>query len=122
MANAIHIDIDVYLDDCPPWDESLPSDLRAEVAAEVARRFDSTSIYDQIGDLACQFLRERGFGPEQITPTAEVLKLRHGAWGEHPGHPRSDWQQEVANRETCLGYFDWLVEKLDLDAEENSDG
>ena len=57
MSNSIHVDIDAYLRDCPPWDEPIDEDKIAGIAEEIADRFDSTAIYGQIDDLACLLLR-----------------------------------------------------------------
>lgn len=61
--NQITVDIDTYLDDCPPWDIPINPVLIPELAAEIARRFDCTDIYGKIDELACLLLRERGIGP-----------------------------------------------------------
>jgi hypothetical protein len=49
---------------------------------------------------------------------AELLVERYGGdrgvWGEHPDWPRQDWQYEVANEDTNLGYWDWVLAKLDV--------
>lgn len=37
--------------------------------------------------------------------------------GENPAYPQSDWQQEVANGETKLGYQDWVFHKEESDAQ-----
>ena len=29
-------------------------------------------------------------------------------WADHPDHPVADWQAEVANGDTRLGYWDWV--------------
>ncbi|MDF0487780.1 hypothetical protein PX554_06530 [Sphingomonas sp. H39-1-10] len=42
-------------------------------------------------------------------PTAAQLAESHGIWGELAGHPVEDWQYEVANSDTRLGYWDWVV-------------
>lgn len=31
-------------------------------------------------------------------------------WGEDPDYPVSDWQREVAQDYTRLGYWDWVKE------------
>ena len=31
----------------------------------------------------------------------------------HPEYPVTDWQYEVANAYTCLGYHEWVVDKLE---------
>jgi hypothetical protein len=38
-----------------------------------------------------------------------------GPWGEHSRHPARDWQYEVANGDTRLGYWDWVAAKLIAD-------
>ena len=55
----IHVDVEAYLRDCPPWDEPIDEALIPDLAAEIAQCFDSTRIYDQIDSLACNLLRER---------------------------------------------------------------
>jgi hypothetical protein len=37
-------------------------------------------------------------------------------WVEHPDHPVADWQAEVANDDTRLGYRDWTASR-DNDAQ-----
>ena len=34
-------------------------------------------------------------------------------WDEHQGFPRSDWMAEVEAEDTSLGYWEWVVNKLD---------
>ena len=46
-------------------------------------------------------------------PTALALASRHGYWKEHPEFPVTDWQYEVQNDETRLGYWEWVVGKLE---------
>lgn len=36
-----------------------------------------------------------------------------GVWGQHPGFPRKDWQYEVGNGDTNLGYWDWVGHQLE---------
>ncbi len=40
----------------------------------------------------------------------------HGYWGEVAKYPRSDWKSEVANDDTLLGYWGWVVAKQADDA------
>jgi len=35
---------------------------------------------------------------------------------EHPGYPRTDWKLEVANGHTVLGYWEWLMNCLEIEA------
>ena len=52
----------------------------------------------------------------------EALDLEDsfGYWGEHPDHPVSDWQAEVSNDETRLGYWYWVEDKLQAFLEDNA--
>ena len=43
---------------------------------------------------------------------ANNLRDRYGHWGVHPDFPRADWQYEVANDYTRLGYWEWVASKL----------
>lgn len=38
-----------------------------------------------------------------------------GHWADHPVHLVADWQYEVANGDTRLGYADWCANRHDLD-------
>lgn len=45
---------------------------------------------------------------------SDVLAEQHGgAWGEHPEHPVSDWQYEVANGDCRRGYWDWVSARIE---------
>lgn len=35
-----------------------------------------------------------------------------GYWGEHPDHPVEDWQYEVRNGDTRLGYWQWVAARI----------
>jgi hypothetical protein len=58
--NWIVVEVEGYLDDCPPHDKSIDQSLIPEIAEEIIKRFDFRPIYDQIDIIACQVLRERG--------------------------------------------------------------
>jgi hypothetical protein len=34
-------------------------------------------------------------------------------WGDHPDHPRVDWQVEVGMGNTQLGYWQWVQHRID---------
>ena len=38
--------------------------------------------------------------------------------GEHFGYPIRSWAAEVANRETRLGYWQWVLDKIEEEQEE----
>lgn len=47
-----------------------------------------------------------------------------GIWGSHPDYSVSDWQYEVENDDTRLGYWEWVeskVEQADMEASDEDD-
>jgi hypothetical protein len=52
----------------------------------------------------------------------DALIARYGSWGQDERFPRADWQYEVSEGETNLGYWDWLLQQYDIHNEEESDG
>jgi hypothetical protein len=48
---------------------------------------------------------------------AMVLKWRQAnPWASDKIHPREDWQYEVANQNTSLGYWDWVDNQREMQA------
>lgn len=43
---------------------------------------------------------------------ASELAERFDFWGQHPDFPLEDWQYEVQNDETRLGYWSWVANQL----------
>ncbi len=41
-----------------------------------------------------------------------VIDKYGGNWGSHPKYPVKDWQYQVANNDTRLGYWDWVFDEL----------
>lgn len=48
---------------------------------------------------------------------AEGLKA-HDAWCEFPPYSRTVWRFEVSNEETQLGYWDWVVQQIEINTNE----
>lgn len=42
-------------------------------------------------------------------------------WDSHPDYPVEDWQWEVSNDDTRLGYWGWVKSQMDQDAESGND-
>ncbi len=56
---------------------------------------------------ACHELREIGrYMDSHVPDNAPVLQSH---WDENPDWPVEDWQIEVANDDTRLGYLDWVA-------------
>jgi len=48
--------------------------------------------------------------------TPQELADQHGSiWGAHPKYPVWDWQYEVANGDTRLGYWEWVLSCIERD-------
>ena len=37
-------------------------------------------------------------------------------WSENPDYPVEDWQYEVANNETRLGYHEWVENQQEMES------
>ena len=44
-----------------------------------------------------------------------------GEWGDHPGFPVEDWQQEVAADDTRKGYWECVKRKIEEIEDEDPD-
>ena len=42
-----------------------------------------------------------------------VVECGGDLWGTHPQYPRTEWRYEVENGDTMLGYWEWVMCKLD---------
>jgi hypothetical protein len=49
-----------------------------------------------------------------MSEDAAALEARLGHSGSHEHYLREDWQMEVADGDTSLGYWDWVENNLDL--------
>ncbi len=49
--------------------------------------------------------------------TTEQLddKYNSNGYGEHPDYTRSHWRDEVAAKDTLIGYWDWVVHRIGVD-------
>jgi hypothetical protein len=60
---------------------------------------------------------------KQLAKQAEALREQHdGFWGEHAEHSVSDWQAEVADDDTRLGYWEWVVCQIEQAEDDSDDG
>lgn len=62
--------------------------------------------YDKEGEL---------FEPD----TAADLEMKHGY--QHREWPRADWQYDVANGDTKLGYWDWVAHNIESESNEDDE-
>ena len=53
---------------------------------------------------------------DELNDRANVAECLYGYWGNHPEYMVTDWQYEVANGDTRLGYWHWCANHEMLDA------
>lgn len=60
---------------------------------------------------------------DEVSENAKKHQDMHGgSWGEHSEHPVAEWQQEVGNDYTRLGYWEWVAARemnKDIESEES---
>lgn len=72
---------------------------------------DESYILEVVNELAKDCLAEDSKRP--LTPL--MLQERFIGTGEHPDYPLTDWQYEVSNLSTILGYWEWVAVRLASD-------
>jgi hypothetical protein len=50
---------------------------------------------------------------KKLLTLSQALQDHYGVWGEFSAFPRRDWEYEVENHDTNLGYWDWVVSTLE---------
>lgn len=91
-----------------PVDEDMPGRLVLRVALDLASLRDRdhalASLRSVFGDVADM----KGY-PSFAQDAEALADSCGGFWSTHPDHPIEDWQHEVAEGDTRLGYWDWAV-------------
>jgi len=59
--------------------------------------------------------------PEVTMSLPQKLIKELGYWEQHDGFPVLDWQFEVANADTRLGYWEWVSNKIITEQEESDE-
>lgn len=44
-----------------------------------------------------------------------LAETNGGTWGSHRRYSVADWQYEVANNDTRLGYWEWVAHQIDAE-------
>jgi hypothetical protein len=52
------------------------------------------------------------FMEKTMRTDAEELRQQYSHWGEHDQHKVAEWQREVAESNTRLGYWEWVATLL----------
>jgi len=70
-----------------------------------------TIFADHVEFASTQEELARRLGRSAVTPPAEPPD----PWIDYPQYPSVDWQTEVANGDTRLGYLDWVLARTEAD-------
>jgi hypothetical protein len=100
----------------------------------IAENDRDTILSDEEIDLLCETLNGVAAplpapGPDKPGEQDAIQALvdRHAdgnLWGEHADYDRTDWQYEVSNGDTSLGYWEWVLHKVEdarFDAESDAE-
>lgn len=91
-----------------PVGDDIPGRLELRVALDLASLRDRdhalASLRSVFGDVADM----KGY-PSFAQDAEALADSCGGFWSTHPDHPIEDWQHEVAEGDTRLGYWDWAV-------------
>lgn len=63
----------------------------------------------------CQQYADTVFDPEDVI----LLVEQYGIHGECPKWTREEWRLEVAERNTQLGYWEWVLHSIEADDEDH---
>jgi hypothetical protein len=69
-------------------------------------------VFDEIKKLKLQIGREDAQSNLDADEKPVDRELYGGFWGEYPDFPREDWEYEVANEDTGLGYWEWVDNQI----------
>lgn len=73
-----------------------------------------TVLYNRLGKVEEEI--EQAKAAEQAQTRATGVD---DVWGEDPEYPRKDWQYEVGNGDTNLGYWEWAAHEKEIAAEDH---
>ena len=87
----------------------------AEVVVKEAAKFMLVYTQDPlkraIDTLAAHIANSKGSKRVQAARRMEARDV----WGYHPKFSREDWRAEVRNKETNLGYWDWVEHRIEAE-------
>ncbi len=104
---------------------SLPEAAYDESFQPNPRNLHLDSAYG--GWMLCQ-MGNNGSGTSNISDRLSVKQMEQflrgaiavnygikggSGWDDNPKYPREDWQYEVANNDTVLGYIEWCQHKIE---------
>jgi len=86
-----------------------PDYLSRENPFNSDEEFELAEAWEDGFDAGFRVIRDYDESENPCHIEADDLIEQYGIWGEHPDHPRGDWQYEVACSDTQLGYWEWVA-------------
>jgi len=100
------------------------TDGRSEhVSFHVVFHPDTATVVDAYGYLLTNGgeIGQRGIAAPRLDAMQQAMQRLEARWGtEHPYYARSDWQHEVANGDTRLGYWEFVQHGIEANGGEES--
>ncbi len=119
-------------------EENGNAERLAYLVQKYLKRFSPESSWSLTWATRCSKMRPGEFGGGGVLVTANELfwfgvadqvkaardRFRrlgdHEVRGEHRDHPAGDWEFEVGNSETRLGYWDWVLHKIESEEDDDT--
>ena len=76
----------------------------------------SSKVIDFSITMHAEEISELGMSADRLRERYDAL-AEDGQWGHHPEHDFRDWQEEVATDECRSGYWEWVVSKIEQQAQ-----
>lgn len=94
------------------FDLRLPGGDRVIDAVAESMDLDVSQVYELVDRAVTEWDRIKSvtFQPDPVDPLIKT----HGTWGEHPKYVRADWRREVAEGDTNLGYWEWILQQQEI--------
>lgn len=98
------------------WQEDIPANDVHCAEASIKAALEHWRSVEGFFDGDCTFFTESILSVS-CEASADLTRAPGAAdiWGEHPGHAVADWQYEVANGDTRLGYWAWVATREEVE-------
>jgi hypothetical protein len=80
-------------------------------ALDIVARLKGFEAWSHLRQAASRATRVQPPRPQPLS-LEQVLRNHYGNWGEAPRFPKVDWQYQVTNGDTTLGYWAWVASQI----------
>ncbi|XAI97093.1 hypothetical protein [Dolichospermum phage Dfl-JY45] len=94
-----------------PVDDNMPGRLVLRVALDLASVRDREHALATLRGIFGSVADMKGY-PSFAEDAEALADSCGGFWSTHPDHPIEGWQHDVAEGDTRLGYWDWVVAEV----------